>query len=228
MCRWSSEQDSRRQRGPVERQGSRSHSRERAQDVPHPPPFRAPSWKGGPSPSSSYHRNPQERQVAGPRKRRISDISMPSPDPALELGNQKQPRRERPQLLSIPRPFGGKPVSLRDRSYPVKDRPVQAESLMRLRIPTSVRPRPRLDDPAARENVGSVLANRKRRFQANAGPLKKVEPRRGNSQQSPPREESNASKSSRDSDSGKEQVESRRSLKTHRYGIFLLALFAGA
>ncbi|KAM8741705.1 uncharacterized protein AB9X84_019007 [Acanthopagrus schlegelii] len=222
--RWSSEQDSRRQRGPMERQGSRSHSRERAQDVPHLPPFRSPSWKGGPSPSSSYHRSPQERQVAGPRKRRISDISMPSSDPALQHGNPKYPRRERPQLLNIPRPFGGrpfggrpfggKPMSLRDKSFMVKGRQVQAESLMRLRIPPSVKPRPRLGDPAPQGNVSSVLAIRKKRFQSNAAPLRNLEPRRPKPQHSPSKEESSTSKSSRDSDT--EQVESRRSLSTHR------------
>ncbi|XP_026227079.1 uncharacterized protein C2orf16 [Anabas testudineus] len=213
--RWP-DQDSRRQRGPVERQDSRSHSRERAQDAPHMPPFRSPSWKGGPSTPSSYHRSPQERQVAGPRKRRISDTSMPSSDPALEHGNPKQARRERPQLLSLPRPFGGKPLSLRDKSHLVKSRQIRAESLMRLRIPPSVKPRPQLGDPISRGNVSSALAIRKKRFQSNPVPLQKLEARRARPQQSSPKEEANVSRSSRTSDTGKEQVDSRRSLNTHR------------
>ncbi|XP_072230378.1 uncharacterized protein [Leuresthes tenuis] len=213
--RWSSQQDSRRQRGPAERQGSRSHSRERAQDVPHMPPYRSPSWKGGPpSESSSYHRSPEERQVAGPRKRRISNISMHPSDPPPEHSSAKYPRRERPQLLSIPRPFGGKPLSLRDKSYLVKSQQIRAQSLMRLRIPPIMKPRPHLGDQPTRLSTSSILALRKKRFQQNALPLNKMEPRRPKPQQSPPSDEGNASSSSRDS--GKEQVESRRSLNTHR------------
>ncbi|XP_041864091.1 serine/arginine repetitive matrix protein 2 isoform X2 [Melanotaenia boesemani] len=214
--RWSSEQDSRRQRGPMERQGSRSHSRERAQDVPHMPPYRSPSWKGGPSSeSTSYHRSPQERQMAGPRKRRISNISMYSSDPAPEHSNAKFPRRERPQLLSIPRPFGGKPLSLRDKSYLVKSRQIRAQSLMQLKLPPMMKPRPRLDDMAEQGN-SSILAIRKKRFQLNAVPLRKMESRRPKQHHSPHKEEGNTDKSSRDSGSGKEQVEFRRSLNTHR------------
>lgn len=192
------------------------------------PPFRSPSWKGGPSSSSSsYHGSPQERQAAGPRKRRISETSMPS-DSTSEHGSPKHARRERPQLLSNPRAFGGKPLSPRDKSHLLKTRQVKAESLMKLKIIPPVKPRPHLVDTASQGNVSSILAMRKKRFQSIAVPLKTQETGRTTPQQSPLRGEGSVSKSSRTSDTGKEQVESRRSLNTHRYGIFLLALFAGA
>lgn len=220
--RWSSDQDSRRQRGPGERQGSRSHSRERAQDVSHLPPLRSPSWKRGPSPSS-YHQNPQERPLSGPRKRLRSDIRIPPSDAPQEYGN---PKNHRPQPLNVARPFGGRPVSFRDKSFLLKSRQVRTESLMKLKLPPYIKPRLSLGDPVERGNVSSVLEFRKRRFQSDF-PLTKLEPR-GKPEQSTSKEDSSTKSSSRDSDSSKEQVESHRALNKHRYGIFLLALFAGA
>ncbi|XP_034034377.1 serine/arginine repetitive matrix protein 1 [Thalassophryne amazonica] len=216
--RWSSDQDSRRQRGGVDRQGSRSHSREKTQDAhSHPPSFRAPSWKGGPSSSSSssFHKSPPERHDPGPRKRRVSDISLPSTDSAVDYGPPKHPRTERPQVLKVPRTFGGKPLSLREKSILMKSKQIRTASLMRLRIPPTVKLKPQLGESASQESISSVLAIRKKRFQTNAAPLRKLEPRR-EKHQSPSRLEGSTSKSSRTSGSRKEQVESRRSLSTHR------------
>ncbi|XP_051902722.1 serine/arginine repetitive matrix protein 1 isoform X1 [Hippocampus zosterae] len=214
--RWSSEQDSRRQRGPMERQGGRPHSMESAKDVPRLPLFRPPPWKGGPPPSSSFHRSPQDRQLTGPRKRRLSDVTMSSSSPSQDHSGPKYPRRERIPLLSIPRPFGGRPLSLRDKSFIFKGRQMRFESPMRLRIPPPFRPRPHPGDIPLRGPPSSILAMRKKRFQGNPVPLKRLQPRDTRAQQSPDRDEEKASRSLRETNTRKEQVESRRSLNTHR------------
>lgn len=221
--RWPSNQDSRRQRGPGERQGSRSHSRERIEDDSHLPPLRSPSWKRGRSPSS-YHQNPQERLFSGPRKRMRSDIRIPPSDDPPEYDSPKHHRL--PPFKPLARPFGGKPLSFRDKSFLMKSRQVRAESLMKLKLPPYLKPRLGLGDPVPQGDISSVLAFRKRRFQSNL-PLSKLEPR-GKPPQSTSKEDSSTKSSSRDSDSSKEQVESHRALNKRRYGIFLLALFAGA
>ncbi|KAM4620188.1 uncharacterized protein ACJ7VT_006894 [Polymixia lowei] len=214
--RWSGEQDSRRQRGELEREGNRSHSTEKAQDGhSHLPPYRSPSWKGGPSSSSSYHNSPQERQMAVPRKRRLPDLNLPSAGTALEHGNPKHPRRERPPLLSVPIGFGGRPLSLRHKSRILKGRQMRSESVMRLRAPPPLKPKPQAGESPSRGNASSILALRKKRFQSNAAPLRKMDMRRVKPHQSSPSLDGNSSKSSRDSDTVKEQVESHRSLSTH-------------
>uniref|UniRef100_A0AAV2JCU9 Transformer n=1 Tax=Knipowitschia caucasica TaxID=637954 RepID=A0AAV2JCU9_KNICA len=106
--RWA-EQDPRRQRGPMERQHSRSNSRERAQaSHSHPPPFRPPSWKG-----ASPHSPSRERHMPVQRKRRISEDHQHPSEHGMMHNDQKHPRRERPQLMNIPRPPGLRPFGPR-------------------------------------------------------------------------------------------------------------------
>ncbi|XP_057677476.1 serine/arginine repetitive matrix protein 1 isoform X2 [Corythoichthys intestinalis] len=214
--RWSSEQDSRRQRGPMERQGGRPHNMQSAKDVPRQPLFRPPPpWKGVPPPPSSFHRSPQDRQLNVPRKRRISDVSMSSSSPPQDHSGPKFPRRERVPLLSIPRPFGARPLSLREKSLIFKGRQMRFDPPMRLRNPPPFRPRPQMDDIPSRGPPSSVLALRKKRFQPNPLPLKRLQPREARSKQSPGRDD-DASSSLRETNTRKEKVESRRSLNTHR------------
>lgn len=165
--------------------------------------------------------------MEGPRKRRMSDFNAPPSDFAMDHDHPKYPRRERPQLLGFPRPYRGKPLSLRGRSYLLKGRQFQAESLMRLRIPPYMKPRFPLGYPAARGNMRAILAMRKKRFQPNAAPLRKLASE-SKPQHSPSKEEHSPSSSSKASDSDKEKMESHRSLSTRRYGIILFAVFSGA
>ncbi|XP_077447954.1 uncharacterized protein LOC144067836 [Stigmatopora argus] len=216
--RWSSEQDSRRHRGPMETQGSRPHNMENAKDVPRQLPFRPPPpWKGDPPPpASSFHRNPQDRQLIGPRKRRFSDVNMSSSSPTQDHSGPKFPRREKIPLLSIPRQFGPRPLSLRDKSLIFKGRQMRFGSPGRPRNPPPFRPRPQMGDIPSRGPPSSVLALRKKRFQPNPFPLNRLQPRAPRSQQSPGRDEDDASSSLREINTRKEKVESRRSLNTHR------------
>ena len=82
--------------------------------------------------------------------------------------------------------------------------------------------KPQAMEPEVKSS-SSILASRKERFQADAAPLRNLELRRIKPpRESPSKEESRASKSPKGSDTESEQVESRRSVSTRRYGILLL------
>ncbi|XP_041707244.1 serine/arginine repetitive matrix protein 1 isoform X1 [Coregonus clupeaformis] len=218
LAGWSAERDPRQQHAVVgrEREGSGRHSAEWAHEgSPHHPPHKSPAWKGGRS-SSSFHQNsPQERPSGPPHKRKFQERGMPPAGPDLEHGHPKRPRIEIPHYFNAPRGFGGRPLSFRDKSRLLKGRKMRAESVMRLKTPP---PRPKGAEIHEEEgphtswgNAPSKFALRRERFQAKAGPLRK----RPMPHQSPPNPEANSTKSSRDSESQKEQVDSHRALSTH-------------
>ncbi|XP_031665281.1 serine/arginine repetitive matrix protein 1 isoform X7 [Oncorhynchus kisutch] len=216
--RWSAERDPRQQHGVVgrEREGSGRRSAEWAQEgSPHHPPHRSPTWKGGWSSSSFHENSPQAGPSGPPHKRKFQERGIPPVGPDVEHGHPKRPRREIPHYFNTPRGFGGRPLSFRDKSRLLKGRKMRAESVMRLKVPP---PQPQgaeiheEEGPhTSRGNAPSKFALRRERFQANAGPLRK----RPMPHQSPPNQEANSTKSSRDSESQKEHVDSQRALSTH-------------
>ncbi|XP_070991503.1 serine/arginine repetitive matrix protein 1-like isoform X1 [Oncorhynchus clarkii lewisi] len=213
--RWSAERDPRQQHGVVgrEREGSGRRSAEWAQEGS--PPHRSPTWKGGWSSSSFHENSPQARPSGPPHKRKFQERGIPPAGPDVEHGHPKRPRREIPHYFNTPRGFGGRPLSFRGKSRLLKGRKMRAESVMRLKVPPLQPQGAEIHEEegpqTSRGNAPSKFALRRERFQANAGPLRK----RPMPHQSPPNPEANSTKSSRDSESQKEQVDSQRALSTH-------------
>ncbi|KAG7274356.1 hypothetical protein CRUP_028677, partial [Coryphaenoides rupestris] len=111
--RWSGEQEARRPRGEVEREGHRPLMEKAQQCHSHPPPYRSPAWKGTPPPSSSssFHGSPRERQeMVLSRKRRLPDLSEPFAGDPPPHGHVKLARRGRPSLFAAPMGFGCRPL----------------------------------------------------------------------------------------------------------------------
>lgn len=147
-----------------------------------------------------------------PMKRRIQEMGRP-PLPELEHGPPKRFRKEIPVRLMPLKGFGGRSLSLKDRSRLLKGRKFRVESVTQFKMPP---PRPRPSDKMQRnkmqeaEHVGksSRLPPRK------IAPKKSV--KRQPSRESPTDTDSKSADPEMDSET---QVESRRSLRARRYGI---------
>ncbi|XP_030217945.1 serine/arginine repetitive matrix protein 1 isoform X2 [Gadus morhua] len=215
--RWSGEQDPRRPRGEVEREGNRPLMDKPQQSHSHPPPYRSPAWKGTPPPpsASSFHSSPRERPgMVLPRKRRLPDLNEPFAGGPPERGPFRLAQTGRPGLLPPPIRFS----CSRKRSFPPV-RPMfmnpPATGPATPLLPPSMKPTKTKATKPEVKSSSSILASRKERFQADAAPLRNLELRRIKPpKESPSKEESRASKSPKGSDTESEQVESRRSVST--------------
>ncbi|XP_067085221.1 serine/arginine repetitive matrix protein 2 isoform X2 [Osmerus mordax] len=215
----SAERDPRKQHGGMgrEMEGNAHYSGAWQQDRSpfHHPPYRPTPWKGGPPHAPFYHNSPQERPEGSlPQRKRC----FPEHESGSEHNQPKHPRRDVPHFVNNgPRAFGGKPLSLRDKSRIIKGRKMRAESVMRLKAPPRTRDEEPKTAPKARpQEEGphrSALAMRKERFQENAEPLRTRASNK--TRQSPPNSDGNSSRSSRDSESAKEQAASRQALREH-------------
>ncbi|XP_061104819.1 serine/arginine repetitive matrix protein 1-like isoform X2 [Conger conger] len=92
--------------------------------------YRSPRWKAGPGPSAAsprfhpHHHPPQERPVGRPAKRKHPECRPASP----EFERCAKRARETPQRFQRAKVFGGRSLSLKDKSRLLKGRKLRAES----------------------------------------------------------------------------------------------------
>lgn len=147
-----------------------------------------------------------------PMKRRIQEMGCPPPH-ELEHGPPKRFRREMPIRQMPLKVFGGRGLSLKDKSRLLKGRKFRAESVGRFKMPPQ-RPRPSDKMPRNKmqeaEHVGESSRVPPRKI------LLKKSVKRRPSRESPTDTDSTSADPEMDS---KTQVESRRSVRARRYGI---------
>ncbi|XP_028840791.1 serine/arginine repetitive matrix protein 1 [Denticeps clupeoides] len=213
--RWSAERDPKKQYG--ERGGAGHHRTEwEHRGNFHPRPYRSPSWKSSlpphlfsaPSFSSGPRfpqpRYPPERQSGRPPKRSLDHgphMSMGFP----EHGSPKRFRREmsfRPPAL---RGFGGRALSIKDKSRLLKNRKFRAESIARLQG-DPIRPR-KLDKIPKPLKVDNPPSSQKDNLKKSVV--------KSEAHKASPKQSSSSADPKRDSESVSIQKGSRRSVSTH-------------
>ncbi|KAF7688406.1 basic salivary proline-rich protein 1 [Silurus meridionalis] len=219
--RWSSDREPRKQHGDPRRGRGRGRPGHHAPEWPRREggypcprlPYRSPSWKSGPPSSSNSSSRfpppppprPHERLPMRPMKRRIQEMGRPAP-PELEHGPPKRFRREMPLRPMPLKGFGGRGLSLKDKSRLLKGRKFREESVARFKMPLQ-RPRPpnkmQDEDEEEEEHMGEPSVPRPRKI-----PLKK----------SVKRQPSRDSSSDTDSQSADAEMDSETQVESRRSG----------
>ncbi len=180
------------------------------------PPYRSQARRPGPPPSGSSLRpyppfRPQERPFGWPMKRKSQEFRRPPSSSGLEHGPPKHFRRElsaRPLPL---RDFRGRGLSLQEKSRLIKARKFRAESVSRFKLPP---PRPRISERVQKPKLQTAPKNAK--DSPGVPPRKLSLKKMPSSRESSPNTDSKTAEPERDSETN---VESRRSVSAHRYGI---------
>uniref|UniRef100_W5L398 Si:ch211-114c12.2 n=1 Tax=Astyanax mexicanus TaxID=7994 RepID=W5L398_ASTMX len=215
--RWSAERDPRKQHGELGRPRGRERPGHHSPDWAHRegcnphhnrPPFRSPSWKAGPPPSSSgsssrFHPPPPLRPQDRPPMRPLKRLGHPPLSADVEHGPPKRFRRELSIRPLPPRGFGGRGLSLKDKSRLLKGRKFREESVARFKMPP---PRPRPSDKVQKESSSTGASSRSK------VPLKKSVKRPGPRKLQPSEMDSKSADPERNAET---QVESRRSVRAH-------------
>lgn len=142
-----------------------------------------------------------------PMKRKIQEMGRPPPH-ELEHGPPKRFHREVPVRHMPLKVFGGRGLSLKDKSRLLKGRKFRSESVARFRMPLPrSRPSDKLEEA---EHMGESS-----RLPPRKVPLKKSVKRQRSRESSTDTD----SKSADPEMDSKTQVESRRSVRARRYGI---------